>query len=186
MPARIYTRRGDAGETGLFGGQRVRKDDLRVEACGAVDELNSLLGVASAHTEDPDFTRLFARLQSDLFALGADLATPAEAGKQHGRVTIARVGPERAATLETEIDRLEAELEPLTRFILPGGALPAAALHLARAVCRRAERRCVSLARAAAINPEIVRYLNRLSDLLFVMARAANRRHGVPDVTWEP
>jgi len=185
MPARIYTRTGDAGDTGLFGGQRVDKDDPRVEAYGTVDELNSLLGVARAYAEDAAFERLLARLQSDLFSLGADLATPEEAGEKHGRITILRIGPERVAALEAEIDRLEAGLEPLTRFILPGGAPLAAYLHLARCVCRRAERRCVTLARARSVNPEIIRYLNRLSDLLFVLARAANQRLGAADVVWE-
>ncbi len=192
MSTRIYTRTGDAGDTGLFGGQRVSKDDLRVEAYGTVDELNAVLGsVLTYAATDSDLGPLILALQSDLFFLGADLATPAESDTQKGRIVIERVGSERVAKLEVWIDQYEAELEPLRRFILPGGHPMAAALHVARAVCRRAERRCVALAQVEAagatpLNPEILRYLNRLSDLLFVLARAANQREGVPDVTWNP
>lgn len=192
MPARIYTRTGDTGETGLFGGERVGKDDLRVEAYGTVDELNAVLGAARTHGADAEIDALLLSLQNELFSLGADLATPDEEDTHKGRITIARVAPDRAIRLETLIDLYEAGLPPLTRFILPGGHPLAAALHVGRVVCRRAERRCVALARAEAeagrppLNPEIVRYLNRLSDLLFVLARAANHRNEVPDVVWEP
>jgi cob(I)alamin adenosyltransferase len=192
MPLHIYTRTGDAGETGLFGGVRVRKDDLRVDAYGTVDELNAVLGVAHAQASDPELQETLAALQDALFRLGADLATPETEEPQRGRITIERVGAERVARLEALIDRYEAELEPLRQFILPGGHPLAAALHLGRVVCRRAERRCVALAGAEAsrdrppLNPEIVRYLNRLSDLLFVLARVANRRQGVADVAWNP
>ncbi len=181
---RIYTRTGDSGDTGLFGGQRVRKDDLRVEAYGAVDELNTVLGVAVAEIADADMASLARRIQHELFALGADLATPADAGETHGCATVTRISSEQVTALEAEIDRLESELPPLRQFILPGGARSAAYLHHARAVCRRAERRCVALADAKEINPEALRYLNRLSDLLFVMARAANARAGMEDVPW--
>jgi cob(I)alamin adenosyltransferase len=190
MASRIYTRTGDLGDTGLFGGARVAKDDLRVEAYGAVDELNAALGTAAAEAEEDDLLDLLHSLQEDLFHIGADLATPSESAESRGRVTITRVGPERAIWLERRIDNLETELPPLTRFILPGGTLFAAALHTARAVCRRAERRCVTLAAVAleggAVNPEIVRYLNRLSDLLFVLARVANHRRGRPEFHWNP
>lgn len=192
MSLRIYTRTGDEGDTGLFGGERVRKDDARVEAYGTVDELNAVLGVARAQAEDLELREILAAFQDRLFAVGADIATPMEAATQRGRVSIERIAPERVEALEHLIDRFEAELPPLTRFILPGGSALAAALHLARVVCRRAERRCVTLAHLeaetgqSALNPEVVRYLNRLSDLLFVLARVANRRQGVEDIVWNP
>jgi cob(I)alamin adenosyltransferase len=184
LATRIYTRTGDSGETGLFGGQRVSKDAPRVEAYGAVDELNSVIGVAVTHCNEPDLSTVLQRVQNDLFSLGADLATPAEAGEQHGRATVTRVTPEKSSALEPVIDRLDSEIPSLSQFILPGGTALGAHLHLARAVCRRAERRCVMLSGLEEINPEVVRYLNRLSDLLFVMARVANFRQGEPDVAW--
>jgi cob(I)alamin adenosyltransferase len=192
MATHIYTRTGDQGDTGLFGGQRVRKDDLRVEAYGTVDELNAALGAACAQTSDTEIASLLLHFQNDLFLLGADLATPENKDTQKGRGVIKRVEPDRVALLETWIDRFEAELPPLKQFILPGGHPLAAQLHLCRVVCRRAERRCVTLARAEtdstghAINPEILRYLNRLSDLLFVLARTVNHRQGVADIPWNP
>jgi cob(I)alamin adenosyltransferase len=190
MSLRIYTRTGDMGDTGLFGGERVRKDDARVEAYGTVDELNAVLGVARVQAEDPELRETLAAFQDRLFAVGADIATPMETATQRGRVSIERIAPERVEALERLIDRFESELPPLTRFILPGGSALAAALHLARTVCRRAERRCVTLAHLAedadnpTINPEVIRYLNRLSDLLFVLARVANHRQGVEDIVW--
>ena len=195
MAVRIYTRTGDAGETGLFGGQRVSKDSIRVEAYGAVDELNASIGavrssvsvVATAILKDVD--DLLNQIQHDLFLLGADLATP-QSSPSLAAKNIARMNPERIAYLEAQIDRYEAELPPLKQFILPGGTAPAAALHVARTVCRRAERRAITLCGAEAdddpVNPEAVKYLNRLSDLLFVLARAANHRVGVPDTPWNP
>ncbi len=189
---RIYTRTGDLGETGLFGGERVYKDDLRVNAYGSVDELNAVLGMALALQVDSEIDALLLSLQNDLFMLGSDLATPENEELQRGRVTIQRVPPEKAQSLESWIDHFEAELPPLTRFILPGGTALAAHLHFARTVCRRAERMCVSLVRLTEeagkpnINPEIVIYLNRLSDLIFVLARAANSRQGREDVPWNP
>jgi cob(I)alamin adenosyltransferase len=185
MPTRIYTRTGDAGETGLFGDQRVRKDDLRIEACGAVDELNCQLGVALTQADRDDLEAYLVAIQRDLFAIGADIATPIDAGEVHGGITTHRLGNEAVAALEREIDALDGDLPPLAGFILPGGSSLAATMHLARAVCRRAERRCVTLAQRDALNPAVVRYLNRLSDLLFVMARAANHRAGVGDVPWK-
>ena len=192
MSLRIYTRTGDKGDTGLFGGERVRKDDARVEAYGTVDELNAVIGIACAQADDLELRDTLAAFQDRLFAVGADIATPMETATQRGRVSVERIAPERVEALELLIDSFEAELPPLTRFILPGGSALAAALHLARVVCRRAERRCVTLAHLEeaaerpTLNPEIVRYLNRLSDLLFVLARVANHRQGVEDIVWNP
>jgi cob(I)alamin adenosyltransferase len=182
---RIYTRTGDGGETGLFGGERVRKDSLRVAAYGQVDELNAALGLALATECFSDLREVLQRLQGELFVLGADLATPAGEG-DHGKVTIPRVTPEMVTALEADIDRFEADLEPLRHFILPGGTVPAASLHLARAICRRAERAVVTLAAAEPVGESVVPYLNRLSDLLFVLARAANAHAGQEETAWEP
>jgi cob(I)alamin adenosyltransferase len=184
---KIYTRTGDSGETGLFGTRtRVPKDDARVEAYGTVDELNCTLGaVRAALAPTSVLDPVLAGLQSDLFAVGAELATlPAQEVKLAAHMQLAL--DERTAALEAEIDRLEAELPPLKAFILPAGTPPAAALHVARAVCRRAERRVVELSKVAMVRPEILRYLNRLSDLLFVLARYANHLEGVPDTPWHP
>jgi cob(I)alamin adenosyltransferase len=177
---KIYTRTGDRGETSLFDGTRVSKADLRVDAYGEVDELSAWLGLARASRLDPDLDAVLANIQRDLFALGARLADPA--AKIAARVTKASLGNDDVARLEGSIDRLEAELPPLTRFVLAGGTPSGAALHVARAVCRRAERRIVSLDPAP--DPILVRYANRLSDLLFVLARAVNRRAGVPETEW--
>jgi cob(I)alamin adenosyltransferase len=179
---RIYTRTGDSGETGLFGGGRVPKDTPRVEAYGAVDELNACVGVARAAGLPEDLDRLSARLQTELFVLGADLATPAEGSARPDRVVRLPAGA--ATALEAEIDRCEAELPPLQTFVLPGGSPAGAALHLARTVCRRAERRLVPLARAGQVSGTALPYLNRLSDLLFVMARLANARAGRTEQAW--
>ena len=188
---KIYTRTGDDGDTGLFGGQRVHKDDLRVEAYGTVDELNAVLGVTRTHItfNDGDLDALLQTIQNDLFGLGSDLATPDEKDTDKGRIHITRVAPSQVAYLESQIDHYEGELPPLTNFILPGGSPFAASLHVGRVVCRRAERHCVTLARAhaetAPLNPDVIRYLNRLSDLLFVLCRVANKRRDVPDVVWK-
>jgi len=175
---KIYTKTGDAGETGLFGGPRVRKDHERIEAFGTVDELNSHLGVIRTLPAAQGFDGFLRRVQCELFDLGAQLATP---GSAQERITAAHV-----AALEAEIDRHEDTLEPLACFILPTGTPLAAAIHVARTVCRRAERRVVTLAAAqgATIPANAIEYLNRLGDLLFVMARAANRREGVADDPW--
>jgi cob(I)alamin adenosyltransferase len=180
---KVYTRRGDAGETDLFGGARVAKDHLRVEAYGAVDELNAALGVAAAASGSADVRALAEELQSRLFDLGAELAAPDPARRAKAELP----GPrqEDVDALERRIDAFEQELAPLRRFVLPGGAPAAAAFHLARTVCRRAERRAVALARSEAVDPLVVRFLNRLSDLLFVVARLENRRAGCPDVEWD-
>ena len=177
---KIYTRTGDAGETSLVGGSRVAKSDPHVDAYGEVDELNAWLGVVRASRVDPAVDQDLEHLQRDLFALGAQLADPA--GKLAGRVAKAIIGDEDVARLESLIDRLEAELPPLRRFILAGGTPAGAALHLARTVCRRAERRMVAL--APPVDPVLLRYINRLSDLLFVLARTVNHRGGVPEVEW--
>lgn len=191
MSMRIYTRTGDEGMTGLFGGERVSKADLRVESYGTVDELNAVLGQARVQASDIELDALLLTIQHDLFHLGADLATPDEEDTHKGRVTIRRVEAERVQRLEQWIDRFESELPPLTQFILPGGSSFASALHVARVVCRRAERCCVTLAQfvseeSVALNPQIITYLNRLSDLLFVLARLANHRQGISDVHWNP
>jgi cob(I)alamin adenosyltransferase len=179
---KIYTRRGDGGETDLFAGGRVPKDDLRVEAYGAVDELLAVLGLASAESAQPDLRALVAELQNTLFALGSYLATP-DAGRR-AKSGIAEPAQGWVDALEAAIDRAEAELTPLKRFILPGGTRGAAAFHHARVVCRRAERRCITLHRAQPLGEAALRYLNRLSDLLFVLARVENKRAGVADVEW--
>ena len=178
---KIYTRTGDRGETGLFDGTRVPKSDARVDAYGEVDELNALVGVVRAGRPDADIDEALGRLQRDLFALGARLADPAE--RIADRVRKANLTTEDVTQLETWIDRFEADLPPLRRFILPGGSAPGATLHLARTVCRRAERRIVGLG-PDAVDPVLVAYVNRLSDLLFVMARLVNKRAGVPESEW--
>jgi cob(I)alamin adenosyltransferase len=180
---RIYTRTGDAGDTGLFGGGRVGKDDPRVEAYGDVDELNAALGLARAVEMMPRIDETLVPIQRDLFSLGALLATP-DREKMRQHLEKARIDEGRVAELERAIDDGEAELEPLRAFIVPGGTPKAAALHVARTVCRRAERRVVTLARDVELPEIVVVYLNRLSDLLFVLARVANRRAGAGEVTW--
>jgi cob(I)alamin adenosyltransferase len=185
---KIYTRRGDAGETGLFGAGRVSKDSTRVEAYGAVDELNSVLGecvVRLIEAGEDELTEGIRRIQSDLFNLGAHLAAaPRETQREDTRLPA--LPQERVAEFEAEIDNAENELAPLRDFILPGGSAAAAALHVARTVCRRAERRVVTLADAEATDPLHLVYLNRLSDLLFTWARLTNRRAEIPDVLWTP
>ncbi|MQA31296.1 MAG: cob(I)yrinic acid a,c-diamide adenosyltransferase [Luteitalea sp.] len=177
---KIYTRTGDTGETSLFDNSRVSKAHPRVDAYGDVDELNAWLGVALAADVGGDIAADLTRIQRDLFAVGAQLADPSD--RLATRVTKAFVSDEDVERLEQLIDRLEAQLPPLRRFILAGGSPAGAALHLARTVCRRAERRIVALEPAADV--VVVRYVNRLSDLLFVMARAVNHRAGVPESEW--
>ena len=181
---RIYTRTGDKGSTGLATGQTVSKADLRVEAYGAVDETNACLGLARLHTAaDAGFDAMLARVQNELFDLGADLSTPAKSDEAAG--VMLRMSDAQVERLEQEIDRLNGALPPLTSFILPGGTAAAAALHLARTVCRRAEREAVRLAEAGEqVSPVAMRYINRLSDLLFVAARYANDK-GATEVFWK-
>lgn len=178
---KIYTRTGDAGETSLFDNSRVSKADARVDAYGEVDELNAWIGSARAAGVDADVAATLEAIQRDLFAVGARLADPSALIAD--RVTKAVVTPADVQRLEELIDRLETELPPLRRFILPGGTPAGALLHLARTVCRRAERRVVGLGDGAA-DAGVIVYLNRLSDLLFVMARAVNHRAGAPETEW--
>jgi cob(I)alamin adenosyltransferase len=181
--AKIYTRRGDDGSTGLFGGPRVRKDDLRVAAYGDVDELNSALGVAREELPEGDLRALIDALQSELFTLGAQLATPdAKAAPKE----VPRITAQQIERLEREIDRLTEQLPPMRNFILPGGSRAGSALHFCRTVCRRAERKIVELAESSPVPEEALGYVNRLSDLLFVMARAANLRVGGREIPWVP
>ena len=180
---KIYTKTGDSGSTGLFGGGRVPKDDVRVEAYGDVDELNAVLGVARSVEPMPRVDEVLVPIQRDLFAIGALLATP-DRDKMAMHLQKARIDEGRIEELERAIDDGEAELEPLTAFIIPGGSPKAAALHVARTVCRRAERHVVRLQHTVDLPPLAVIYLNRLSDLLFTLARVANRRAGAGEVTW--
>jgi cob(I)alamin adenosyltransferase len=180
---KIYTKTGDAGDTGLFGGGRVAKNHPRVEAYGDVDELNALLGMVRAADPMPRVDEVLVPIQRDLFAIGALLATP-DREKMQKHLDKARVDEARIAELEHAIDDGDAELEPLKAFIVPGGTPKAAALHVARTVCRRAERRVVQLASETEIPALVVVYLNRLSDLLFTLARVANHRAGAGEVTW--
>jgi len=182
MAMKIYTRTGDTGDTGLFGGGRVPKSHPRVEAYGDVDELNACLGLARAIELMPRIDEVLVPLQRDLFAIGALLATP-DREKMKGHLEKASIDETRIAELERAIDEGDRELEPLTSFIMPGGTPKAAALHVARTVCRRAERRVIALEKEQ-IPPIVVVYLNRLSDLLFTLARVANRRAGAGEVTW--
>jgi len=181
---RIYTRTGDAGETGLLGGQRVPKNHPRVVAAGSVDELNAWLGRLAVDLAHPDLERLLQTLQQDLFVLGADLAAPLDPDGSTSPA-VPRVREAQVAELERWIDALEGELQPLANFILPGGVEAAARAHIARAVCRRAERDCVALAGRESLNPEVGAYLNRLSDLLFVLARVLNQRAGTTEIPWK-
>jgi cob(I)alamin adenosyltransferase len=171
---KIYTRTGDDGSTGTLSGQRLSKTHPRIEACGALDELNSHLGVAVACQPADPVTDLLRRVQNDLFSLGADLAAGGGAGPDKSRV----------AWMEREIDRMTAELEPLRNFLLPGGSPAAAHIHVARAVCRRAERRVVALSECEAVSPAAPIYLNRLSDFLFTLARYENHLRGMAEPKW--
>ena len=176
---KIYTKTGDAGETGLFGGARVSKASDRVDTYGEVDELNAVLGRVRLHAFGDENDALLATIQSQLFDVGAELSSPGKKSVGIELVSEAEIEP-----MERAIDRAETELAPLRTFVLPGGAPLAADLHVARTVCRRAERRLVALAAVEPVRPELIRYLNRLSDLLFVLARLANHRAGIPDVPW--
>ncbi len=179
---RIYTKTGDDGMTGLLGSGRVYKDDVRVEAYGTVDELNAALGVGRAHELDGKADALVSMVQNDLFTVGSALADPDRDGPFHHSVTARMV-----ERLERAIDEMEGELEPLTQFILPGGHAGAAQIHLARTICRRAERLVVHLSHQSNqdVPGLVVIYLNRLSDLLFVLARAINQRAGIADIHWK-
>jgi cob(I)alamin adenosyltransferase len=182
---KIYTKTGDTGDTGLFGGGRVPKSHPRVEAYGDVDELNATIGVARAtgSPPDPQIDALLVRVQQDLFAIGALLATP-DRERMRMHLDKAKIDQERVAELERAIDAADGELEPLRAFILPGGSPKAAALHVARTVCRRAERRIVDIADEMEIPPLVIVYLNRLSDVLFTLARLANKRASAEETAW--
>lgn len=180
---KIYTKTGDQGQTGLFGGPRVAKDHARIEAYGTVDELNAALGVARCQTPPDEMGRLLTRIQNELFDLGAELATPDASQRDMVKISQSHIEAQEAA-----IDQFESSLPPLKQFILPGGTPLAAHLHLARTICRRAERRLVTLVASDLTehSPLTLVYLNRLSDLLFVLARAANAAAGETDMPWRP
>ena len=182
MTVKIYTKTGDQGMTGLLGKDRVSKDDVRIEAYGTVDELNAVLGLVRAHGIEPALDGLAAQLQEELFVAGSALADPSPGGSFYHALTSDHI-----KRLETTIDALETELKPLTEFILPGGTLAAAHIHLARTVCRRAERLTVRLSRreGESVSETLIIYLNRLSDLFFVLARVVNHRAGVADTPWK-
>jgi cob(I)alamin adenosyltransferase len=180
---KIYTKTGDAGDTGLFGGGRVGKDHPRVEAYGDVDELNATLGLVRALEPMPRIDEVIVPIQRDLFSIGALLATP-DRDKMRASLEKARIDDTRIRELEVAIDQCEAELEPLRSFIVPGGTAKAASLHVARTVCRRAERRVVALQKEEELPAIVVVFLNRVSDLLFMLARVANRRAGAGEVSW--
>ncbi|MBX2821308.1 MAG: cob(I)yrinic acid a,c-diamide adenosyltransferase [Rhodothermaceae bacterium] len=182
---KIYTRTGDDGSTGLFGGDRIQKDHLRIEAYGTVDETNSALGLVRAHIEShPErglLEELLHKIQSVLFVLGADLATP-----NNAKVEVPRIEQPHVDYLEEQIDALDAQLPQLKYFILPGGSIPASFMHLSRTICRRAERQAVRLSHQDTVNPLTITYLNRLSDLLFVLARWTNHMLELNEETWRP
>ncbi len=179
--SKIYTKTGDDGTTGLLGAGRVRKDHARIDAYGTIDELNAVIGIARTAGLDPELDADLAQIQNELFVVGSALADPNPSGNFHNAINDGHV-----ERLERRMDVLEAELPPLTRFILPGGAPGAAAVHLARTVCRRAERLVIGLAHAPGgqVPQPLLIYLNRLSDALFILARAANHRADVPDIPW--
>jgi cob(I)alamin adenosyltransferase len=174
--AKIYTRTGDGGETGLLGGVRIEKDAPRIEAIGSVDEVNASIGMARAYCKEPKVGAILGAIQSELFDIGAELASPHKPAAFH---------TDKAAELEQLIDRFDSELEELTQFILPDGSILGSSLHLARVVCRRAERRVIALSRKEKLNPAIKIYLNRLGDLLFVLARYANKKAGITEEVWK-
>ena len=175
MP-KIYTRLGDKGETVTLSGKKVYKDDERVEAYGSVDELNALLGVVASFTTDEEIKTLLIKIQKQLFIVGAELAME--------KLRSQKINPTHISFLESEIDEIEKELTHLANFVLPGGSKTASLLHLARTVCRRAERRVVALSKKSKINPDIIKYLNRLGDLLFVLARYENRKKRIEEIVW--
>jgi len=177
---KIYTKRGDSGETSLFGGRRVPKNNLRIEAYGTVDELNSLAGQARSGKPHQKVAGILRTIQNQLFVLGADLATP-----PGSKTKIERISTRDVAQAETFIDELQEELPALKNFILPGGSPSAATIHVARTVCRRAERRCIELHKEDDISPEIPQFLNRLSDLLFVLARYENKKADISEEAWK-
>ena len=184
---RIYTKAGDRGETALIGGQKLSKAHPRIATYGGVDELNSQLGVCralDAALDPPRFSAMLATIQDDLFVVGSDLAARESDALDESRINFLRIQPARVEWLEAQIDPLEELVGPFKYFVIPGGTLLAAQLHVARCVCRRVEREVVALSEVEPISPTIVIYLNRLSDLLFIMARAVNHYSAVPDIPW--
>ena len=177
---KIYTKTGDEGKTSLFDNSRVLKSDVRIMSYGAVDELNSSLGIALSLELIPEIENILIKIQNDLFIVGSDLANPNMSDKK------IRTTPEMITFLEQKIDLLEPQLEPLTSFILPGGTLLASIIHMSRTISRRAETHVVELSKTQKINKEAVIYLNRLSDLMFVLARTINNRKNIPDIVWKP
>ncbi|MBI4412644.1 MAG: cob(I)yrinic acid a,c-diamide adenosyltransferase [Deltaproteobacteria bacterium] len=178
---KIYTKTGDDGTTALFDGTRVDKNNPRVDTYGDIDELNAMLGIVVSGTADPEFTQLIRQIQRDLFALGAQLANPS-----HKKLKAkADFSEDKITSLEKAIDKCDAEFGPIKTFMLPGGSPTAARFEFARTLCRRAERRVVSLSKNVEIKPDILIYLNRLSDLLFMLARVANKREGIQDIPWD-
>lgn len=178
---KIYTKKGDSGQTSLFGGSRVSKSSARIEAYGTVDELNSVVGLAASYSLSPKGTKWTKKVQESLFVLGADLATPPSS-----KTRINRIGETEITFLEEAIDEMEEDLEPLKNFILPGGSQPGATLHVARTVCRRAERATVACSKQEKVSDETIKFLNRLSDFLFVLARFENKHAETPEETWQP
>ncbi len=181
---KIYTKGGDKGETGLFGGERVSKDSIRIEAYGTVDELNSFIGLTLTEIKDTKVRELLNSVQNNLFALGSDLAAPDnEKNRTHN---IPRITKSQFEEIEKEIDKFDTKLDELKNFILPGGCKSSALLHICRTICRRAERRVVTLSNGVNLSPDIIIFLNRLSDLFFVLARYENKISGIEDIKWQP
>ena len=178
---KIYTKTGDSGETSLLGGKRVWKDNLRIQTCGTIDELNSIIGISINDITNPELKEVLQGIQNDLFAIGSDTALPLE----NENTKIQRIDTNLSDKLESVIDQYDSQLPGLKNFILPGVAKGSALLHFARTVCRRAERNVVALSKVERINPDIEKYLNRLSDLLFVLARFENFSNGSPDIIWQ-
>ena len=181
---KIYTKTGDNGETGLFGGERVSKDSLRISAYGTVDELNSFIGLATTEVRDEDVKKILLKIQNQLFVVGSDLATPED--EKTKKLSIQRTPASYYIDIEKVIDEYDEQLEELRNFILPGGSKGAALLHVCRTICRRAEREVVALKNLVTIGENIVIFLNRLSDLLFVLSRFENKVSNHPDTIWNP
>jgi len=180
---KIYTKTGDSGETSLLGGKRVWKDNLRIQTCGTIDELNSILGISISEITNMELKETLQGIQNDLFIIGSDTALPIE--NVNNKISIQRIMESHSEKLESIIDKYDVQLPDLKNFILPGGTKGSSILHFARSVCRRAERNVVSLSQIEKINPYIEKYLNRLSDLLFVLARFENFSNGESDIIWQ-
>jgi cob(I)alamin adenosyltransferase len=180
---KIYTKTGDSGETSLLGGKRVWKDNLRIQTCGTIDELNSIIGLSINEITNSELKEVLQGIQNDLFVIGSDAAMPI--GNVNSKISILRIAENLSEKLESIIDKYDSQLPVLKNFILPGGAKGSALLHFARSVCRRAERNVVALSQVEKINPSIEKYMNRLSDLLFVLARYVNFSNGTSDIIWQ-